>query len=66
MHESNAWVNEPTCQLNEVIDDSSRYTDELMNGVHESIKEISHRNDELMAQCRRIMNHKSLWVPACW
>ena len=39
MHESNASINESICQSNDVIYDSSGYTDALMNGVHESIKE---------------------------
>ena len=39
MHESNASMNESICHSNDVIDDSSGYTDELTNGVHESIKE---------------------------
>ena len=39
MHESNASINESICNSKKVIDDSSGYTDELTNGVHESIKE---------------------------
>jgi hypothetical protein len=39
MHESNASINESICNSKKVIEDSSGYTDELTNGVHESIKE---------------------------
>ena len=39
MHESNASINESICNSKNVIEDSSGYTDELTNGVHESIKE---------------------------
>ena len=56
IHASNALINESICNSEKVIDYSSGCTDELPNGVHESIKESSRSRSSQLRIRTGIMN----------